>query len=66
MAAVSMRRCIVTEGPDGTHYASLTGPQGSGILTSMSSANALTIIPEDQPSAEPGDEIDVMMLDWEH
>jgi molybdopterin molybdotransferase len=59
-------RCIVREGPDGKHYASLTGPQGSGILTSMSSANALTIIPEDQPSAEPGDEIDVMMLDWEH
>ncbi|HXU24894.1 MAG TPA: gephyrin-like molybdotransferase Glp [Tepidiformaceae bacterium] len=59
-------RCIVTEGPDGKRYASLTGPQGSGILTSMSSANALTIIPEDQPSAEPGDEIDVMMLDWEH
>lgn len=58
-------RCIVTSDADGTYYADLTGPQGSGILTSMSSANALTIIPEDQPSAEPGDEIDVMMLDWE-
>ncbi|MGH2633394.1 MAG: molybdopterin molybdotransferase MoeA [Tepidiformaceae bacterium] len=58
-------RCIVTRGPDGRYVADLTGPQGSGILTSMSAANALTIIPEDQPSAEPGDEIDVMMLDWE-
>jgi molybdopterin molybdotransferase len=59
-------RCIVTMGEDGRYYADLTGPQGSGILTSMSAANALTIIPEDQATAEPGDEIDVMMLDWEH
>jgi molybdopterin molybdotransferase len=59
-------RCIVSQGEDGGYYADLTGPQGSGILTSMSAANALTIIPEDQATAEPGDEIDVMMLDWEH
>lgn len=59
-------RCIVTKGDDGRYYASLTGPQGSGILTSMSAANALTIIPETQKTAEPGDEIDVMMLDWDH
>jgi molybdopterin molybdotransferase len=59
-------RCIVTRGEDGRYYADLTGPQGSGILTSMSAANALTIIPEDLESAQPGDEIDVMMLDWEH
>jgi molybdopterin molybdotransferase len=56
-------RCIVTKGEDGRYYADLTGPQGSGILTSMSAANALTIIPEDQASAQPGDEIDVMLLD---
>lgn len=59
-------RCIVTKGEDGRYYADLTGPQGSGILTSMSAANALTVIPEDLPAAEPGDQIDVMMLDWEH
>jgi len=59
-------RCIVTQGEDGRCYADLTGPQGSGILTSMSAANGLTIIPEDLPAAEPGDEIEVMMLDWEH
>ncbi len=58
-------RCIVTKGEDNRWYADLTGPQGSGILTSMSAANALTIIPEDQPRADPGDEIEVMMLDWE-
>ncbi len=59
-------RCIVSPGEDGRWYADLTGPQGSGILTSMSAANALTIIPEDLPEARPGDVIDVMMLDWEH
>jgi molybdopterin molybdotransferase len=56
-------RCIVTKGEDGGYYASLTGPQGSGILTSMSAANGLTVIPEDQASAQPGDEIEVMLLD---
>ncbi|HKS91047.1 MAG TPA: gephyrin-like molybdotransferase Glp, partial [Tepidiformaceae bacterium] len=56
-------RCIVTLGEDGRYYADLTGPQGSGILTSMSAANGLTIIPEDKASAEPGDEIDVMLLE---
>lgn len=59
-------RCIVSQGEDGRWYADLTGPQGSGILTSMSAANALTIIPETQAEVQPGEEIDVMMLDWEH
>ena len=56
-------RCIVSKGEDGRLYADLTGPQGSGILTSMSAANALTVIPEDLAAANPGDEIDVMLLD---
>lgn len=59
-------RCIVTRGDDGRWYASLTGPQGSGMLTSMSAANGLAVIPEDTPEALPGDEIGVIMLDWEH
>lgn len=59
-------RCIVSQGDDGRYYASLTGPQGSGILTSMALANALTIIPAEIDVVEPGEEITVMMLDWEH
>ena len=59
-------RCIVSSGEDGHFYASLTGPQGSGILTSMSAANALTIIPDTVEVVEAGSEIDVMMLDWDH
>jgi molybdopterin molybdotransferase len=56
-------RCVVTE-EGGRYYASLTGPQGSGILSSMAAANALTVIPEDVDVVEPGEEITVMMLDW--
>jgi molybdopterin molybdotransferase len=49
----------------GNHYfARLTGPQGSGILTSMSLANGLVVVPEDKPMVEAGDVVRVMMLDW--
>jgi molybdopterin molybdotransferase len=40
-------RAIVTEGENGREVV-LTGPQGSGILTSMVKANGLLIIPEGQ------------------
>jgi len=56
-------RAVVSQ-RDGRYYASLTGPQGSGVLTSMSLANALAVVPEDVPAVEPGDEISVIMLDW--
>jgi molybdopterin molybdotransferase len=48
---------------DGAYYASLTGPQGSGILTSMALANALAIVPEDVSAIEPGDEVECIVLD---
>jgi molybdopterin molybdotransferase len=47
---------------DGRYYATLTGPQGSGILTSMALANALAIVPEDVAAIEPGDEVECVML----
>jgi molybdopterin molybdotransferase len=62
---VFLARCIVTE-RGGRYYARLTGSQSSGILTSMVRANALTIIPADVAIVEPGEEIDVLMLDWSH
>lgn len=58
-------RCIVSE-RDGRYYASLTGPQGSGVLTSMVGANGLTVIPADVDEVPAGAEIDVIMLDWSH
>lgn len=60
---VFLARCIVRE-REGRYYASLTGAQGSGILTSMMRANGLTIIPAEIDVVERGEEIDVLMLDW--
>ncbi len=57
-------RAIVSKRKD-KHYARLTGPQGSGILTSMSLANGLAVIPEDTAGAEAGDIVKVIMLDWD-
>ncbi len=48
----------------GQYYASLTGPQGSGILTSMVKANGLAVIPESSQGARAGDTVEVQMLDW--
>jgi len=45
-------------------YAKTTGPQGSGILTSMSMANALVIVPEDVAAVKEGDVVKAIMLDW--
>ena len=46
------------------YFARLTGPQGSGILTSMSQANGLVIVPEDKAEVKAGEAVQVMMLDW--
>ncbi len=56
-------RAIVAK-RDGQYFARLTGPQGSGILTSMTLANGLVIVPEDAPGVEKGDLVQVIMLDW--
>jgi len=48
---------------EGTYLASLTGEQGSGILSSMVEANGLAIIPEDWTSAPRGSKVRVMLLD---
>jgi molybdopterin molybdotransferase len=55
-------RAIVSEGPDGPE-ARLTGPQGSGILTSMIAANALLIIPEGQFETPAGSTVRALRLD---
>jgi molybdopterin molybdotransferase len=55
---------VIVEKREGRYFARLTGPQGSGVLTSMSQANGLAIVPEDWAEAKPGDTVQVMMLDW--
>lgn len=49
---------------NGRYYARTTGPQGSGILTSMSLANGLAIVPENVDAVGEGDVVKVQMLDW--
>lgn len=54
-------RGIVREGPGGPE-ARLTGPQGSGILTSMIQANALLVIPEGQLEIPTGSKLQALMF----
>lgn len=56
-------RVMVTR-RSGQYYASLTGRQGSGILTSMVRANGLAVIPESSRGVKAGDMVEVQMLDW--
>jgi molybdopterin molybdotransferase len=54
----------IVEKRGGRYFARLTGPQSSGMLTSMALANGLVIVPEDNPGVKRGDVVKVMMLDW--
>jgi molybdopterin molybdotransferase len=55
-------RAIVAPRADGTLGARLTGPQGSGILTSMSLANALLVVPEDRTTVAAGERLSALLL----
>src|SRR6059058_425606 len=64
-----LRAVVVPEGPGGVGgklTARLTGPQGSGILTSMARANALLIVPEDRHSVAAGETLAALLLDDPH
>lgn len=75
--AVALDRIVNTDGrrfyargvagqrEDGRWQVRLTGPQGSGVLTSMSLANAYAICPEDVAAIEPGEECEVVLVDRE-
>ena len=56
-----LARAIVRK-RDGRYTATLTGPQGSGILTSMALANALVVCPEDVAALEAGQEAEAIIL----
>jgi molybdopterin molybdotransferase len=57
-------RAVVTDGEEGRPpVARLTGPQGSGILTSMVRANALLIVPEGQRETPAGAVLQALRLD---
>src|SRR5204862_6364518 len=61
-----LRAVVVPEGSvggGGKLTARLTGPQGSGILTSMARANALLIVPQERPTAAPGGTLPALLPD---
>ncbi len=49
---------------DGRLVARTTGEQGSGVLTSLSRANGLLVVPADRESVPAGETVDAQMLDW--
>ena len=55
-------RAVVRE-EAGVLRARLTGPQGSGVLTSMARANALVIVPEDRNDVPAGETLIAIPLD---
>src|SRR5436309_16097412 len=57
-----LRAVVEPEGSDGALTARLTGPQGSGILTSMAHAYALLIVPEDRRSVVAGETLAALLL----
>jgi len=59
----NFKRAVITK-RDGEYYASVAGPQGSGILMSMVKANGLVIIPEGIRHKRAGERGMGQMLDW--
>lgn len=57
----TLLRGILQQG-DGAATVTTTGPQGSGILRSMSLANCLIDLPEDIEHVRPGTPVEVMLL----
>jgi molybdopterin molybdotransferase len=58
------QRGIARRGADGQLHVGPTGRQGSGILTSMSRANCLIVLPEPQESVNAGDTVEIRLLPW--
>lgn len=54
---------VSIEAEGGRLTAGLTGPQLSGLVRGLASADGLAIVPPDRPSIEPGEIVDVMILD---
>ena len=55
---------VVVEKREGGYTARTTGQQGSGILTSVSRANGLLVVPEEVTLVRKGETVDIRMLDW--
>ncbi|MDH3297182.1 MAG: molybdopterin molybdotransferase MoeA [Gemmatimonadota bacterium] len=55
-------RVRLSRAPDGSFDAALTGPQGSGILTSMVEAHGLAVLPTGVTTVRAGEPLEVILL----
>ena len=58
-------RVRVEAAPEGGFVCRLAGDQGAGVLTSMALANGLAVVAEGVTAIEPGEPVEVLMLDWD-
>ncbi|MGI9139906.1 MAG: molybdopterin molybdotransferase MoeA [Gemmatimonadaceae bacterium] len=61
-AMMHLVRGVLTRAVNGELHARSTGPQGSGILSSMAAANALLVVPAGR-TIDPGEIVTAMQLD---
>lgn len=54
------QRAIVERGPDGEPQVRTTGAQGSGILRSMSEANCMVVLHDEQGNVAAGEMVDIL------
>ena len=57
------QRGVVSRGADGRWQVAITGSQGSGILSSMSTANGMVLLHHTQGDVAAGDQVDVIPFD---
>jgi len=57
------QRGILARGPDGEPEVRITGSQGSGILRSMSEANCMVVLHDEQGNVAAGDAVDVLVFE---
>lgn len=57
------QRGILSTAADGSRQVCITGSQGSGILRSMSEANCMVVLSDEQGNVATGDMVDVIVFD---
>ena len=57
------QRGTLAVGEDGVQQVAITGAQGSGILRSMSEANCMVVLHDEQGNVSAGDLVDVILFD---
>lgn len=57
------QRGILSRGADGEPEVRITGAQGSGILRSMSEANCMVVLHDEQGNVAAGDSVDVLVFE---